>query len=131
MKFISTRGAEAEGVSSAYAIKTGLASDGGLYMPVSIPKIDLDFIKSTTSLSYPERAAKILALFLTDYTEEELLEDARAAYSAEKFIPSPAPITYLGDNKYMQRVDFIGTLPDKRKWTQTRNHEADSTFVRQ
>ena len=68
MKFISTRGAQAEGVSSAYAIKTGLASDGGLFMPESIPEIDLAFIKALAPLSYPERAAKILSLFLTDYT---------------------------------------------------------------
>jgi len=30
-----------------------------------------------------------------------------------------------------QRVDFIDTLRDERKWTQTRKHEADSTKVRQ
>ena len=27
-----------------------------------------------------------------------------------------------------QRVDKVDTLTDKRKWTQTRNHEAGSTF---
>ena len=54
MKYISTRGAEASGVSSAYAIKTGLASDGGLFMPESIPEIDLDFIKELSSLPYTE-----------------------------------------------------------------------------
>ncbi len=101
MKFISTRGAHREGVSSAYAIKTGLASDGGLFMPKSIPSIDLDFISGLIPLSYPERAAKVLALFLTDYTEEELLSDTNAAYSSEKFTPSPAPITSLGEDTYM------------------------------
>ena len=45
MKYISTRGAHSEGVSSAYAIKTGLASDGGLFMPQNIPEIDLKYIK--------------------------------------------------------------------------------------
>ena len=101
MKYISTRGAHRDGVSSAYAIKTGLASDGGLFMPESIPEIDLDFIKSIAELSYPERAAKILSLFLSDYTYEELLEDASNAYSQDKFFPSPAPITELGEGKYM------------------------------
>ncbi|MBQ7387596.1 MAG: threonine synthase [Clostridia bacterium] len=101
MKFISTRGAHKEGVSSAYAIKTGLASDGGLFMPESIPHINLDFIKEITPLSYPERAAKILGLFLTDYTAEELLTDTSAAYSSDRFVPSPAPITSLGGNTYM------------------------------
>jgi len=101
MKYISTRGAEASGVSSAYAIKTGLASDGGLFMPESIPEIDLDFIKELSSLPYTERAAKVLSLFLTDYTYEELLEDAKGAYSEEKFIPCPAPVSSLGNGRYM------------------------------
>ena len=101
MKYISTRGAHKDGVSSAYAIKTGLASDGGLFMPESIPEIDAKYIKELISLSYPERAAKILSLFLTDYTYEELLEDANNAYAAEKFVPSPAPISSIGKDKYM------------------------------
>ena len=101
MKYVSTRGAHKDGVSSAYAIKTGLASDGGLFMPESIPEIDLDYIKALSALSYPERAAKVLSLFLTDYGYEELLEDAKAAYSADKFIPSPAPITELKGGRYM------------------------------
>lgn len=101
MKYISTRGGEAGGVSSAYAIKTGLAADGGLYMPENIPTVSPDFLLELATLSYPERAAKILSLFLEDYTYEELLADASAAYSKEKFTPSPAPISSLGNNTYM------------------------------
>ncbi len=101
MKYISTRGAEAQGVTSAYAIKTGLASDGGLFIPEEIPEISLDFIKELSSLSYTERAAKILSLFLTDYTYEELMDDAAGAYAEDKFIPTPAPVSSLGGNKYM------------------------------
>ncbi|MBQ8302050.1 MAG: threonine synthase [Clostridia bacterium] len=101
MKYISTRGAHSEGVSSAYAIKTGLAKDGGLFMPEEIPVIDLGFIEELSALSYPERAARVLSLFLTDYTYDELLEDANGAYSKEKFIPSPAPLSELSGRKYM------------------------------
>ena len=101
MKYISTRGAHSEGVSSAYAIKTGLAKDGGLFMPEQIPEISLDFVKELSSLSYSERAAKVLSLFLSDYDYDELLTDAQAAYSDKKFTPSPAPITELSNNKYM------------------------------
>ncbi len=101
MKYVSTRGANKDGVSAAYAIKTGLASDGGLFMPEVIPQIDAKYINDLIPLSYPERAAKILSLFLTDYTYEELLEDASGAYAADKFIPSPAPITSLSGGKYM------------------------------
>lgn len=101
MNYKSTRGASCEGVSSAYAIKTGLASDGGLFMPESIPTIDFDFIKSLLPLDYPERAAKILSLFLTDFEYDELLEDAASAYGGGKFTPSPAPVTKIDDEKYM------------------------------
>lgn len=101
MKYISTRGGHSNGVSSAYAIKTGLASDGGLFMPESIPEINLEYIKELSSCSYTERAAKILSLFLTDYSIDELTEDAKGAYSKEKFSPSPAPITELSGERYM------------------------------
>ena len=101
MKYISTRGAESQGVSSAYAIKTGLASDGGLFMPDTIPAINNEFLKKLSSLTYPERAAEVLSLFLTDYSYDELLLDANGAYSNKKFIPSPAPVTSIGNDRYM------------------------------
>ena len=101
MRYISTRGAHSEGVSSAYAIKTGLASDGGLFMPERIPEIDLEFIKAISPLSYPQRAAEVLSLFLSDYDKTELFEDATKAYSNDKFTPGAAPVTEMSDRKYM------------------------------
>lgn len=101
LKYVSTRGASPEGATSAYAIKTGLASDGGLFMPEKIPTVDEAFLSSLIPLEYTERAARVLSLFLTDYTYEELLEDAKGAYLGGKFTPSEAPVTSLGDNKYM------------------------------
>ena len=101
MKFVSTRTKNYEGVSSAYAIKTGLASDGGLFMPEHIPSLSENEIKAMMGDSYPVRAAKILSKFLTDYTYEELICDAEAAYAEEKFGDSPAPVTSLGENMYM------------------------------
>jgi len=101
MNYVSTRGIIKESVSAAYAIKTGLAKDGGLYMPDSIPKITEEELLQLMKSSYPERAAKIISKFLTDYTYEELLEDAKGAYAEKKFGPSPAPITKLDDNSYM------------------------------
>ncbi len=93
MKYISTRGQDNFGVSSAYAIKTGLASDKGLYMPEHIPSISLDEVAELIPASYPERAAKILAKYLEDFEYSELLEDAEKAYSYEKFGDSPAKLT--------------------------------------
>jgi len=101
MKYVSTRGLDKERVCSASAIKRGLAPDGGLYMPENIPQISEAELEALLPLSYPERAAKILSLFLTDYGYDELLEDATAAYSPEKFDLSPAPVSELGDGMYM------------------------------
>ena len=101
MNYISTRGIAKEKVSASYAIKTGLAADGGLFMPESIPEISEGELKSLMSDTYPVRAAKILAKFLTDYTYEELLIDAEGAYAKEKFGSSPAPVTKLDDKNYM------------------------------
>jgi len=101
MKYVSTRGMIKESVTSAYAIKTGLASDGGLFMPENIPTLTIDELSELMKKNYPQRAAKILSKFLTDYTYEELLEDAEGAYANEKFGPSPAPVTKLGEERYM------------------------------
>ena len=102
MNYISTRGIDNKGVSSAYAIKTGLAADGGLYMPEEIPALTYGEIEELATLPYTVRAAKILSKVLTDYTYEELIADAEAAYSEAKFGPSPAPLTDLGQVEMLE-----------------------------
>ena len=56
MNYVSTRGKDNKGVSSAYAIKTGLASDGGLYMPEEIPQLSYEEMTELLSADYPTRA---------------------------------------------------------------------------
>ena len=81
MKFISTRSTKDDlPISSAMAIKQGLAPDGGLYVPESIPAINQDFISSLIDKEYSERAFDILSLFLDDYTAAELKGYCDAAY---------------------------------------------------
>ena len=97
MKYNSTRGEKA-GISSAEAIKKGMAGDGGLYMPESIPNLTLDELKSLCSLSYAERAAEILSKFLTDYDRSAIDEICAKAYSESKFGKNAAPCVSLGDS---------------------------------
>ena len=92
MTYTSTRSLHSVAVSSAEAIKKGLAPDGGLYMPTEIPKLTSCELEQLASLSYPRRAAFVLGKFLTDYTENELLEDSLAAYGEEKFPGGAAPL---------------------------------------
>ena len=101
MNYTSTRGISTECEASAYAIKTGLAKDGGLFMPETIPSLDKCEIEELIALPYAERAAKVLAKFLTDYTYEELLADTEAAYCEASFGAHPAPVTKIDDETYM------------------------------
>ncbi len=102
MEYISSRDKNKTVVSSAQAIKRGQAPDGGLYVPTSIPHIDQAFIDSLAPLDYAARAAKILELFLTDYTHEELLGACCAAYGGDRFDPNPAPVAKVGDNNVLE-----------------------------
>ena len=92
MFYKSTRSTEPANRSSAEVIKEGLAADGGLFVPESIPTLTLPEIEALCRKSYPERAADILSRFLTDYTPEELLEDCRIAYRREIFPGGAAPL---------------------------------------
>ena len=65
MKYVSTRGGSAP-VSFQDAILTGLPSDGGLYIPQSLPTISKDQLKSWAGLSYTELAEKVLRMFIGD-----------------------------------------------------------------
>lgn len=97
MLFLSTRGT-ADLCCSAHAITRGMAGDGGLFVPQKFVALPLDEIIALHNLSYQERAVKILSLFLTDYTEEELKDAAAKAYSEDKFGKEPAPVHKVNDN---------------------------------
>ena len=77
MEYQSTRGAAAR-ATAAEAIVTGLAADGGLYVPAQIPHLDA---RSLLGLEYPKTAARVLAPFLTEYDPAFLLCAAQAAYA--------------------------------------------------
>ena len=92
MKYYSTRDRSLR-YDSAEAIKMGLSRDGGLLTPIEILQIDWAFLESLVPLRYQERTAKVMSLYLTDYTEAELLGFAENAYGPEKFdTPAVAPV---------------------------------------
>lgn len=98
MFYNSTRGKD-NGRSAAYVIKNGIAADGGLFVPDAIPALTAELLEELKGLSYSQRAAKILGLFLTDYSEEELKKAAETAYAQERFGKCTTPIsTALGNS---------------------------------
>ncbi len=101
MYYYSTRDLQkSKKYTSAEVIKQGLADDGGLFIPESIPSLTKDEVAELCSDSYPVRAAKILSKFLTDYTYNELLSDCTTAYSESSFVGGAAPLTNIKDNVY-------------------------------
>lgn len=82
LKYKSTRGGQTE-VTASQAILQGLAEDGGLFVPVQIPRLDVS-LKELSGMTYQETAYEVMKLFLTDFTEEELKHCITCAYD-EKF----------------------------------------------
>lgn len=100
MMFFSTRDSEKKLFKASEVIKNGLASDGGLFVPDSIPTVSLEKISELSKKSYPERAATVLSMYLSDYTYDELLEDAANAYCEASFPDGAAPLKKVDDNLY-------------------------------
>ncbi len=98
MLYKSTRSNEKAAASAAQVIKQGLAEDGGLFVPESVPTLTYEEIEALCKEPYPVRAAKILSKFLTDYTYEELLTDCEAAYAETSFVGGAAPLVNIHDN---------------------------------
>ncbi len=95
MQYISTRG-QTDAVASAGAILRGLALDGGLYLPDTLPAVPPGDIGRMSELPYAVLAARLLSRWLTDYSEDELLAFTRAAYAPERFAPADvAPLRRL------------------------------------
>lgn len=98
MYYRSTRGGLSS-ISSAEAIKMGIAPDGGLFVPERTVKFSLDQINSLVELDYKERAVYILKEYLTDYSYDEIVECVNNAYSSDKFGDAKiAPVVKLNEN---------------------------------
>lgn len=100
MKYESTRGGLKD-ISAAEAIKMGIAPDGGLFVPMNKVTVDLDFIKGLVGDTYQERAMKILSLFLTDYSRQELADCIEKAYGDQFSSRDIAPVVRLHEQLHM------------------------------
>ena len=100
MLYQSTRDPSHKKYTSAQVIKMGLAPDGGLFLPETIPTLTAEEIRTLCGDNYPVRAAKVLGKFLTDYTYEELLSDCREAYKEASFPGGAAPLVHVHDALY-------------------------------
>lgn len=112
MKYISTRG-QAPDLSFEDAMLTGLASDGGLYVPASIPTLSVDEIAAFAGQSYEEVAFRVMKPFIgetfTDAEFKEIIAKAYATFGHD----ARAPLVQLGPNHFLLELFHGPTLAFK------------------
>jgi threonine synthase len=112
MRYISTRG-QAPALDFRGALLAGLASDGGLYVPESIPAFTNAEIAAMAALSYPELAHTILTPFVSETfdsaTLKRLIDDAYHDFRHE----AVAPLVQLEENHFLLELFHGPTLAFK------------------
>ena len=112
MKYISTRG-NAPVLSFEEAMLTGLARDGGLYLPESIPQMSHANIAALEGVSCEEAAFRVMWPFLGGaFTEDEfrgIIERAYAGFAHD----ARAPLVQLGSGHFLLELFHGPTLAFK------------------
>ncbi len=88
-------------VTASEAILKGLASDGGLFVPVTLPKLNAS-IDELKEMSYQEVAYTVMKEFLTDFTEEELKNCITKAYDSKFDTKEIAPLVKADGAYYLE-----------------------------
>ena len=113
LHYVSTRG-NASALPFDDVVLAGLARDGGLYMPESWPTLSHDQLRALRRLSYPELAARILALFAEPViSEAELAVLAEDAYRGFQGYPDIAPLKPLRAGEWLLELFHGPTLAFK------------------
>ena len=90
MRYISTRG-QAPALSFEEVVLTGMASDGGLYVPETLPSFTHDALADMAGLSYADIAFRVMKPFVNgeidDTTFHQLVTEAYATFSHDAVVP--------------------------------------------
>ena len=112
MRYISTRG-KAPALSFSDVLLTGLAEDGGLYLPETWPSFSLSEWQAMRGLPYPELAARIMRPFVGEDidpgTLRALCEKAYAGFDH----PAIVPLTQVENGLFVQELFHGPTLAFK------------------
>ncbi|MEH6636735.1 MAG: threonine synthase, partial [Halioglobus sp.] len=100
MKYISTRG-QAPALNFEEVLLTGLAADGGLYVPETLPTFSAQEIAAMAGMDYPQLAQKIITPFVQDSIPEEDLQTILQETYAEFRHNAVAPMVQIGANQWV------------------------------
>ncbi|MBD8941278.1 MAG: threonine synthase [Clostridiales bacterium] len=88
-------------ITASQAILKGLASDGGLFVPTQLPKLNVS-LEELSKMSYKETAYAVMKEFLTDFTEEELKSCIDKAYDSKFDTEEIAPLVKAEGAYYLE-----------------------------
>ena len=112
MKYVSTRG-QAPVLSFEEAMLTGLARDGGLYVPQSWPQLDRDTIAGFARQSYEDVAFQVIRPFLGDtFGDDEFRGILHTAYASFGHV-SRCPLVQLDSSHFLLELFHGPTLAFK------------------
>ncbi len=94
MRYLSTRG-QVRGIPFRQAVMMGLAEDGGLLLPESIPRLTPGDFAALGSLAYPELAFQIVARFIDDIPSADLKDLIDRSYATFTH-PEVTPVVARG-----------------------------------
>ena len=129
MRYISTRG-QAPSLGFEDVLLTGLASDGGLYVPETLPQFSHQEIASWAKLNYADLAHKILLPFVEDdisSSELKIMVDETYAGFNHKAI---APLVQLDHNEWVLELFHGPTLAFKDFALQLLGRLMDNALVK-
>jgi len=112
LKYVSTRGT-APVLDFDDVLLTGLARDGGLYVPETWPQFSIDEIAAMKDLPYVDLAVRIITPFVGDAIAvadlKRIIEDAYSHFDT----PEVAPLTDIGNGEYLMELFHGPTLAFK------------------
>ncbi len=112
MRYISTRG-QAPALSFEETMLTGLARDGGLYVPEAVPTLSPDQIAAFAGKSYEEVAYEVMRPFVGDcFTDAEFREIIQRAYAGFQH-SARCPMVQIGANEWVLELHHGPTLAFK------------------
>lgn len=112
MRYVSTRGT-APVLTFSQAMMTGLARDGGLYVPESVPTMSSEAIAALAGLPYEEVAFRVMRPFMGDaFADDEFRALIRAAYAGFGHA-ARAPLVQLGPGHFLLELFHGPTLAFK------------------
>lgn len=98
-------------VTASQAILKGLAADGGLFVPESIPSLDKS-LEELSKMNYKEVAYEVMKLMLDDFTEEELKSCIDRAYDSKFDTEEMTPLVKV-ENEYFLELFHGATIAFK------------------